>query len=636
MRIRPGQGKSSMCGIAGIIATRPLADCGQLEKLVAGIAHRGMDDRGTYLSPGRNCALGHTRLAILDLSAAGHQPMVDDRTGNAIVFNGEIYNFASLRKECELAGCRFRSHSDTEVILALYQRHGTDCLDHLRGMFAFAIWDEQRQRLFFARDRIGKKPFHYAASSSGFVFCSELDPLARHPWTNRTMDMQALDFYLHLQYIPAPLSIYHGIRKLPPAHYGVIDASGLHIKPYWQIDYREKIEIDEDDALDAFEDKLSEAVRLRMVADIPVGALLSGGVDSSLIVALMAKHSAAPVHTFSVGFSEADFDESKYARQAAEICGTLHRPRELAMPDTAILPLLAIRYGEPYGDSSALPSFAVCAAARDELKVVLNGDGGDELMGGYPRYSLPDSTIRVAAWLSRHHPLPLIDQAKWLGHTAPFPFKKIWRLLLKHMLLPDAGPFSMYGSSRSDTFRHTLLCEPSLENNLSKWRAAWFQQARMASANPIDSMLWLDNHTYLPDDLLVKMDIASMHCGLETRSPFLDHELIEFCARLPVHFKVRGGVGKYLVKRLAERHFPRDFVHRKKMGFGIPLLRWLKGPMLPLVRDVLRDPETMTPLNHRLILQNLSGFETGTPGIHPARIWMLLMYGLWRRHCCPA
>lgn len=623
-----------MCGIAGIVAKRSIADDVQLEELVTGIIHRGMDDQGKYLSPRRNCALGHARLAILDLSAAGHQPMVDDQTGNAIVFNGEIYNFFSLRKECELAGYRFRSHSDTEVILALYHRHGTDCLSHLRGMFAFAIWDEQRQCLFFARDRIGKKPFHYAISTHGFVFCSEIDPLARHPWTSRSMDMQALDFYLHLQYIPAPLSIYRGIRKLPPAHYGVLDASGLRIEPYWQLDYREKIGINEDEVIDAFEEKLSEAVRLRMVADVPVGALLSGGVDSSLIVALMAKHSAAPVHTFSIGFTESAFDESRHAREAAETCGTLHHQTEMDVPDLDVLPLLARHYGEPYGDSSALPSFAVCTAARKNLKVVLNGDGGDELMGGYPRYALTDSVIQRGTWLFRHRASSLIDPAKWLGRTGVFPFKKLWRLALQN-LLPDAGSFSMYGGTGDDAFRRKLLDDPSLEHNLSQWRADWFRQARMSSHNPIDSMLWLDNHTYLPGDLLVKMDIASMHCGLETRSPFLDHELIEFCARLPVNLKVRNRVGKYLVKRLAERHFPLDFVHRKKMGFGIPLLHWLRGPMLPLVRDVLRDPQTMNPLNHGLVLQNLSGFETGMPAIHPARIWMLLMFGLWRRHCCP-
>lgn len=624
-----------MCGITGIVGRQPLQGQAPLAQLVDGIVHRGPDDRGEYLSPNGICALGHTRLSILDLSAAGHQPMLDAETGNVIVFNGEIYNFAALRKDCEADGYRFRSQSDTEVILALYRRHGVDCLRLLRGMFAFALWDEREQRLFFARDRLGKKPFHYAESAQGFAFCSEIDPLARHPWSDCRLDRQALDFFLHLQYVPAPWSIYRGIRKLPPAHYGLLDVSGLRIARYWSLDYHGKDEFAETEALDAFEAKLAEAVQLRMVADVPVGALLSGGVDSSVIVALMAKQSAAQVHTFSVGFSEAAFDESAYARQAAEICGTRHRPATLGAPDLNILPTLVRRYGEPFGDSSALPSFAVCAAARQELTVVLNGDGGDELLGGYPRYSLPDTTIRLATWIRQRHPLPLIDPAKWLGSRGPFPFKKLRRLALDHLLLPDAGPFTMYGGSRNDALRQTLLGDGSFAANLPEWRAGWFRQARLASNNPVDSMLWLDNHTYLPGDLLVKMDIAAMHCGLEARSPLLDHELIEFCARLPVRFKVRQRTGKYLLKKLAERYYPKDFVHRRKMGFGIPLDNWLRGPFRPLLEDVLSDPHCMAPLNQaaiepirRRFLEQKSDEAT--------RLWPLFMYGLWRRHGAPA
>lgn len=624
-----------MCGIAGIVARHSTADRGALAALVDGILHRGPDDRGSYLSPGGACALGHTRLAILDLSVAGHQPMLDEPTGNAIIFNGEIYNFAELRRDCEADGHPFRSNSDTEVILALYRRHGVECLRLLRGMFAFAIWDERKQRLFFARDRLGKKPFHYAESAQGFAFCSEIDPLARHAWTDRRLDRQALDFFLHLQYVPAPLCIYRGIRKLPPAHYGLLDASGLRITRYWSLDYCEKVEMDETEALDAFEAKLAEAVKLRMVADVPVGALLSGGVDSSVIVALMSKQSAAPVQTFSVGFSEAAFDESVYACQAAEICGTLHRPAELGAPDISMLPTLVRRYGEPFGDSSALPSFSVCAAARQELKVVLNGDGGDELLGGYPRYSLPDATIRLATWIRRRHPLPLIDPARWLGSRGPFPFKKLRRLALDHLLLPDAGPFTMYGGSRNDAVRRTLLGDDALAGNLPQWRADWFHQARLASDNPVDSMLWLDNHTYLPGDLLVKMDIAAMHCGLEARSPLLDHELIEFCARLPARLKVRHRTGKYLLKKLAERYYPKDFVYRRKMGFGIPLDAWLRGPFRALLNDVLRDPACMAPLDQAVVEQFRRRFLDERAD-ESTRLWPLFMFGLWRRHGAPA
>lgn len=623
-----------MCGIAGIVAQHPTADRGALAALVDGIIHRGPDDRGDYLSPDGTCALGHTRLAILDLSAAGHQPMRDESTGNAIVFNGEIYNFADLRSACERDGCAFNSHSDTEVILALYRRHGVDCLRMLRGMFAFAIWDAREQRLFFARDRLGKKPFHYAASPQGFVFCSEIAPLAGHAWTDRTLDRQALDFFLHLQYIPAPLSIYRGIRKLPPAHYGVVDAGGLMIRPYWSLDYRDKLEIGEAEALDAFEAKLAEAVRLRMVADVPVGALLSGGVDSSVIVALMAKQAAAPIRTFNIGFSEAGVDESAYARQAAEICSTAHRPYQLASPDMAVLPELVRRYGEPYGDSSALPSFTVCAIASDEVKVVMNGDGGDELLGGYPRYALPDATVRLSTFMHRRR-LPLLHPVDWLEAQGPFPFKKVRRLLLHHLLLPDAGSFTMYGDRRNEKARRRLLADSVLDGMVTAWRSEWLAQARAATGNAIDSMLWLDNHTYLPGDLLVKMDIASMHCGLEARSPLLDHELVEFSARLPASLKVRHGTGKYLLKKLAERYFPADFVHRRKMGFGIPMVAWLRGPLSPLLQDVLCDSVCTTPLDHVEVGSHLKRFVAGRDD-EAAMLWPLFMYGLWRRYGVPA
>ena len=623
-----------MCGIAGLVALNRDIEPGMVETLVDGIAHRGPDDRGVVRSPSGRCVLGHARLAILDLSPTGHQPMADPDTGNVIVFNGEIYNFAELRQECERAGFVFRSHSDTEVILAMYRKLGTNCLQRLRGMFAFALWDEERQRLFFARDRLGKKPFHYARSSAGFAFCSEITPLAEHPWTDRQIDLQALDFYLHLQYIPAPFSIYRGIRKLPPGHFGILDADGLRLERYWHPDYRQKVRLSEPDAIDALEEKLSEAVRLRMVADVPVGALLSGGVDSSVIVALMARHARSPVHTFSVGFTELGFDESPYASQAARICGTAHHPALLDKPDLAILPKLARHYGEPFGDSSALPSFAVCVAARSDLKVVLNGDGGDELLGGYPRYALPAATIFLGG-AARRMPFSGSGPARWLGKHVNFPWKKIYRLALQNLLLPDGGSLAMYEGGWADRDRAQLLLPADLADNLHAWRSALITEARARSDNPIDSMLWMDNASYLPGDLLVKMDIAAMHCGLEARSPLLDHELVEFCARLPANLKVRNGTGKYLLKKLAERFYPRSFVYRGKMGFGIPLATWLRGPLATIRDDVLSDPATMSPLHHPAIARCLDRFVSGDDD-EATRLWYLLMYGLWRRYGVPA
>ena len=390
-----------MCGIAGELNWRAHASGEAVDAMVSGIGHRGPDDRGLWSSPNGVCVLGHARLSIIDLSPAGHQPMLDVITGNAIVFNGEIYNFQELRKKLVSAGDLFNSHSDTEVILALYRRHGIDCLKFLRGMFALAIWDEKRQRLFLARDRVGKKPLNYAVTKSGLAFCSELHPLSRHPGVDNGMDLEALELYLQCQFIPAPWTIYRGIRKLPPAHYAVYDRSGLKIEKYWEVDYRDKIQISEADALDALEEKLTEAVRLRMIADVPLGALLSGGVDSSVVVALMAKLSNEPVRTFSIGFEEEAFNELPWAQQAAERCGTLHHPDIVKGDVEHLLPKLARHYGEPYADDSAVPSFFVSAVARRHVTVALNGDGGDELLGGYPRYWLPASAMLAivgAAW----------------------------------------------------------------------------------------------------------------------------------------------------------------------------------------------------------------------------------------------
>lgn len=621
-----------MCGIAGLVSFQTPIDPASLADLVRGIAHRGPDDQGIHFSPGQRCGLGHARLSIIDLSPLGHQPMLDPESENAIVFNGEIYNFAALRKSCEAAGHRFRSHTDTEVILALYRLHGIECLTYLRGMFAFAIWDEARKRLFFARDRVGKKPFHYSLGKQGFAFCSEIDPLSRHPWIDRQLDYRSLDYYLQLQAIPAPLTIYRGIRKLLPAHYGIIESGQLSVRRYWQPEYRDKLAITDADALDAFEEKFAESVRLRMVADVPVGALLSGGVDSSLTVALMARYADQPIRTFSVGFIEDTVDESAYAQQAAELCGSLHRPVRMSGPDLDDLPRLVKHYGEPYGDYSALPSFLVCTTARQEVAVVLNGDGGDELLGGYPRYELSELVQNYSRWVQRSLPFSLRKQVDWMLRSSRYPYRKLHRFFLRYAMT-DAAPLTMLHGIGSDSERNSLFPDGAAGDNLPEWRHRWLREAREMTENPIDSMLWLDNHTYLPDDLLVKMDIAAMQCGLEARSPFLDNELIEFCARLPINQKVRGGVSKYLIRKMAERYFPKEFVHRPKMGFGIPLKTWLYGPMLPLVREILLDPVSMAPLNHVRIKHYVDEFDKNAYSAEPMRIWTLLMYGLWRRHC---
>ncbi len=623
-----------MCGIAGEIHWDGVPDDSCVREMAHRLRHRGPDDFGLWRSQDGRCVLGHTRLSIIDLSPAGHQPMVDPLTGNAIVFNGEIYNFQDRRAECEKRGDRFYSNTDTEVILALYRRFGTDCLRYLRGMFAFAIWDPGNQTLFLARDRVGKKPLVYALTNRGVVFASEIDPLAAHPAVSAAIDEEALELYLQLQYIPAPWTIHRAIRKLPSAHFGLVTQHGMDLQQYWEVDYRPKVKVTEAEALEGLAAKLREAVRLRLVADVPVGALLSGGVDSSVIVALMADEADVRPRTFTIGFKEERFNELPYAQFVADRVGTDHHPELVEMELEHTLPAIIRHYGEPYADSSAVPSFQVCRAARRHVTVALNGDGGDELLGGYGRYSLPWGLILTGSLLGNG------SSAEGMGalvgrlcgpHSTRDRLRREWFLRLAN---PELRSLLRYAAYWSDGDRARLLGKETVGRDgvLPTWRIAHLRQAMRLADNPIDRMLQVENRSYLSGDLLVKMDIASMHCGLETRSPLLDHEVIEFCAALPVGLKVRGRLGKYLLKRLAERYFPREFLNRRKMGFGVPLAEWLRGPLRPLAEEVLADPRTMDPLDSAVIRDVGAEFFEGGVTRHDSRLWTLLIYGLWRRH----
>ncbi|MGG7036225.1 MAG: asparagine synthase (glutamine-hydrolyzing), partial [Flavobacterium sp.] len=611
-----------MCGIAGHISFHSKPVVREVENLITRINHRGPDDHGTWSSSDGICVLGHARLSIIDLTPLGHQPMYDGKTGNCIAFNGEIYNFKELRKECERQGETFTSQSDTEVLLALYRLYGVDCLPKLRGMFAFALWDASKKRLFIARDRVGKKPLNYALTSKGLMFCSEIDPLSRHPEVSREKDSEALELYLQQQTIPAPWTIYKQIRKLKPAHYAIYNENGFQTKQYWNVNYTEKVKISEQEALEEFENKLTEAVRLRMISDVPIGALLSGGVDSSVVVALMAKLNGEKVNTFSVGFENERFNELPFARQVAGKFGTNHYP-EIAKGNVEdLLPLLVKHYGEPYADSSAVPSFMVAQCARKHVTVVMNGDGGDELLGGYSRYALTPFQMKVSPWLGK-----LISDEKaaklgvsLLGNKRSAPVKSGQRLL-NECLRPELTSLTMFDNSGRRHSRPRLLNQNNNAALLPEWRGEWYKNACKNADHPIDRMLWYDNRTYLPDDLLVKMDIASMHCGLETRSPLLDHEVIEFCASLPVGFKNHNGTTKYLLKKLAEKYFPKEFIYRKKMGFGIPMAEWMRGPLKEMVLDTLSSPQLMAPMNMAVVNKTVADFMKGENG-YKDRVWV--------------
>jgi asparagine synthase (glutamine-hydrolysing) len=617
-----------MCGVAGEVNFSATPSPDEVQRITERLSHRGPDAGGLWTSPDGACVLGHRRLSIIDLSPLGHQPMVDPLTGNAVAFNGEIYNFHQLRAECESKGDVFRSHTDTEVILALYRRMGPDCVKRFRGMFAISIWDASNQCLFLARDRVGKKPLHYALTDGGIVWASELNPLSKHPGINREIDPEALELYLQLQSVPAPWTIYKGIRKLPPASIAIFDHAGLRIEEYWKVDYRAKQKLSESDALDGLEEKLTEAVKLRMISDVPLGALLSGGVDSSLVVALMSKLADRPVQTFSIGFEEEAFNELPFAEQAARICGAESTTRIVKGDVAGMLPKIARHYGEPFADSSAIPSFLVCEVAREYVTVVLNGDGGDELLGGYPRYRLSSQELLTSSLtrnaLSAERLCDLAERA--IGSSLQ---ARLHRRLLIRNFWPEASFVLMYAGFWNDQDRAELLKQQASAESLKGWRRKWLGQALTQAVGPIDRMLWVDSRTYLPDDLLVKIDIASMHVGLEARSPLLDHEVVEFCASLEEHHKVKNGTGKYLLKKLAERYFPREFVHRKKMGFAIPMADWLRGPLRQTVQDTLQNRDVMEPLDLSRVNTELEAFMAGD-NLKAARIWSILMFGQWR------
>jgi len=619
-----------MCGIAGQVDFEGRSALEVVSALTDATRHRGPDDVGLWQAANGNCVLGHRRLSIIDLSPAGHQPMRDSVTGNVLVFNGEIYNFRELRKECERAGESFSSQSDTEVILALYRREGARAISRLRGMFAFALWDEHANKLLLARDRVGKKPLNYILTPHGVIFCSEIEPLARHAAISAEIDCGALDLYLQLQYVPAPWTIYRSIRKLPPAHYAEFDCRGVRIERYWNVDYTRKLTISEPDAIEGLEERLTEAIRLRMIADVPLGALLSGGVDSSVVVALMSRLAGEPVRTFSIGFGDAAFNELPYAEMVAERFETRHHPEVIDGDITDLLPSLVSRYGEPFGDSSAVPSFFVCSAARRHVTVAMNGDGGDELLGGYPRYWMSDWQRAVAScWRGVLSPGQLEELATSLGRLRSLPARMLRRVIVDYGF-PEIRSLNMYDDFWGEADRVRLLPTGRYGNTVREWRLHWLEGAMSAARSPVDRMLWYDNRTYLAGDLLVKMDIASMHCSLETRSPLLDHEVIEFCAALPDRLKVSKGVGKYLLKKLAEKYFPADFVHRRKMGFGVPVDAWLRGPLKGILEATLRDRSLMAPMDETVVGVKLDEFLGGV-GDHASRMWLLLMYGSWRR-----
>jgi asparagine synthase (glutamine-hydrolysing) len=618
-------------------------------------AHRGPDDRGVWSD--ERCALGHRRLSIIDLSEAGRQPMSNARGDLLITFNGEVYNFQQLRRELEGLGHCFRTRTDTEAIIYAYEQWGAGCLARLRGMFAFGIWDRRRRRLFLARDRVGKKPLFYAQFGDRFLFASELQGLLAGKDVPREVDPTAIDAYLSYGYVPAPKAAFKGVYKLPPAHYLTLDLKQggfeKRIVRYWSLDYEPKFHIGEGEACEVLREKMTEAVRLRMIGDVPLGAFLSGGVDSSVVVGLMAKLSGAKVKTFSIGFDEAAYDETAHARRIADRWGTDHHEFIVEPDALTILPKLVRHYGEPYADSSAIPTFYVAQLTRRHVAVALNGDGGDESFAGYERYlanhlaermrSVPGAGVAARA-LSRVipdsiDPKGLARRARRFLAVASQPMSERYPRWLKtfqeeakpRLYSPEfSGMLNGHdGGSLIAVIGRLASC---LFAPAAAPQSASKQLARRPPLHPIDAAMAIDVASYLPYDLLVKVDIASMANGLEARSPFLDHEVMEFAARLPVEIKFRGGRLKSLLKRAFADLLPPENVNRRKMGFGVPVGRWFRGPLRDLLCDALLSPRSLgrgyfrEPEVRRLVGEHLERRAD-----HSFQLWNLLMLELWHR-----
>ena len=624
-----------MCGIAGFIdqwdaiKTRVGDERAQiLDRMCRVITHRGPDDQGVLLEPG--VALGMRRLSIIDLNG-GKQPISNEDGSVTIVFNGEIYNYRELQTDLQGRGHEFKTNSDTETVVHAYEEFGTSCVDHLRGMFAFAIWDERKQKLFLARDRVGKKPLYYSITRGGtLVFGSELKTLLEHPDVERNTNPRALDAYFSLGYVPDPLSIFKNVEKLSPGHHLTFAGGRLSVERYWDFDYHTNGNGHRAaDYLDELRSLLEESVKLRLVSDVPLGAFLSGGVDSSTVVALMARQLDQPVKTFSIGFNEDSFNELKFARLTAEKYQTDHH-EFLVTPDICeVVDQLAWHFDEPFADSSAIPTYVVSKLAREHVTVVLTGDGGDELFAGYTRYlteqrrgkfDLLPRFVREGLMNPLSQQLPHGAWGRNYLHNVSL--DPITRYLDNVSVFSGLNKGALYTADFSDQLR-----------NGSHLRAYFQELSGNVKTNAeLDSLLYIDSKTYLPGDILTKVDRMSMAVSLEARVPLLDHKLIEFVTRIPAGLKMMGTETKHLFKQAIADLVPREILNRPKMGFGVPIQQWINQQLRERIRDTLSDPRTTQRgyVTRDYVTLMLDEHERGRRD-HSMALWALLMLELWHR-----
>ena len=628
-----------MCGICGTLnfdLTQP-ADKRLLQRMCTALAHRGPDGEGIYCQG--PIGLGHRRLSIIDLSDHGRQPMSNTSGSLWIVFNGEIYNFHELRQDLQAKGYVFSSGTDTEILLYLYETEGVKCLERLRGMFAFAIWDERNKSLFVARDRVGEKPFFYVANEQFFLFASELNALLQHPGIGSAIDPVAIHHYLTYQYVPSPLCALQGVRKLPPAHYLICKDGRVEVERYWQLAYLPKIEVrnrrQQADLEVELLDRLRESVRLRLVSDVPIGAFLSGGIDSSAVVAMMSKLSPTPVKTFAIGFGETAYNELPYARLVARQFQTDHVEFQVTPDLSGLLEKIVAHYGEPYADSSAIPTFCLCQLASKYVKVILTGDGGDENFAGYRRYLANQyaEKYRAVAHLLGSKAIQSILQKIPSGGSH---HSLWWRLqrLAAHVAQPKEtrylGWICHFDNEQkqqlyTEEFKRAVGAVDSATLLLSNYQAA-------QASDSLDATLYADVAMYLPDDLLVKTDIASMASALECRAPFLDHQFMEFAAKIPSNLKLKGNQGKYILKRALRNLLPDQIRRRPKVGLGVPLDSWLRNELKPFAYDVLLSKNCLQRGYFRpaYVEKLLREHCTGQWNWH-YQIWNLMMLELWQQ-----